>query len=160
MQFKILDELLHYLATATKVSFSGIRSECSEKSDFLKSLSNVIIYDALHKLVKDGYAIKDKQNKSIGSKEPVDIYYISFEGRFFIIDGGYEGQMGRNHTKENEYALIAIEQRRQARQIVYLNWVIAVGTAIASVYAIVEILKTFGFFAEPVSTILTTCATC
>lgn len=152
---KILDELLKYLVETEHNQFAYIRNDVNDKSDFLKNIDNRTLHSALLKLVKDGYVNQEseKTTDQIFNTPRTDHYYrISFEGLVFIKNGGYENHYAKIQMKENELSDLKSQQSRHSTALVRLNrwlviltWVIAIGTLVAGIYYLIEILKSFGF---------------
>lgn len=148
MELEILDALLKYLKDTNHNTFQHIKSDVKNKSAFLKDIDDKILYSALLKLVKDDYVYEDFQK--IGSLSG-NVYNISFEGIFFINNGGYEKEHQNNQKAEIESAELKkrqflLEEKHSSiqGQIVFLTLIIAIGTLIPAVYYIIEILKFFG----------------
>lgn len=151
---KILDELLKYLTETEHTEFGRIRNETIEKSEFLKDIGNSTLHSALLKLVKDGYVNQDSENTTdqIFNTPRTNHYYkISFEGLVFIKNGGYQNQNDEIQRKQNELSDLKSQQSahsislvRLNRWLVILTWVIAIGTFVAGIYYMIEILKAFG----------------
>ncbi|MFE3872203.1 hypothetical protein ACFX5F_13320 [Flavobacterium sp. ZS1P70] len=153
MENKILDELLKYLLETDYDEFAHIRNDANKKSDFLKNIDNAILKSALLKLVKDGYVNQNSENTTdqlFDTPRTNYFYNISFEGRVFIKNGGYENQNRENQKKENWNNEMterqnALEEQQSSNQfqLVLLTWVIAIGTLVAAAYYLIEILKFF-----------------
>ena len=150
---KILDEFLKYLENTEFRTFTTIRNDTIENSDFLKDIDNFILKSALLKLVKDGYVLQYTENTidRIFNKSVTNHYYdISFEGLFFIKNGGYENEYHKNQKAEIESAELKkrqflLEEKHSSiqGQIVFLTFLVALGTLIAGLYYILEILAFF-----------------
>ena len=150
---KILDELLKYLVKTEHDQFAYIRNDVNDKSEFLKDIGNSTLHSALLKLVKDGYVNQESENTTdqIFNTPRTNHYYkISFKGLVFIKYGGYQNQLDKNQKKENEVSDLKSQQFahsvslfRLNRWLVTLTWVIAIGTFIAGIYYLIEILKAF-----------------
>jgi hypothetical protein len=151
---KILDEVLKYLIITEFRTFAEMRNDANEKSDFLKDIDNFIFKSALLKLVKDGYVIEYSENKidEIFNTPRTNYYYdISFEGIIFINAGGYENEYQKNQMQKIEYfelkkkqSLLEEKQLKTQFQLVLLTLIVALGTLIAGLYYILEILAFFG----------------
>ena len=151
---KILDELLKYLTETEYNKWIGIRNDTLKKSDFLKDIGNSTLHSALLKLVKDEYVNQDSENTTnqIFNTPRTNHYYkISFEGLVFIKNGGYQNQNDEIQRKQNELSDLKSQQSahsislvRLNRWLVILTWVIAIGTFVAGIYYLIEILKAFG----------------
>jgi hypothetical protein len=94
-------------------------------------LSVVEISMILRKLKNDGYIIYDPVLKAPKSK-PSEIwtcpdYVLSFEGKVFVKQNGYTQQ-------END-------KKRERRNLNLVNFCLAIGAALAGVYALIEIIK-------------------
>lgn len=151
---KILDELIKYLKVTKFRTFVEIRNDANEKSNFLKDIDNFIFKSAVLKFVKDGYVIEYSEittDRIFGGQITNYSYDISFEGIFFIKNGGYENGYQKNQKQQIEYSelkkkqsLLEEKQVSNQFQIVVLTWIIALGTIIAGVYYILEIFAFFG----------------
>jgi hypothetical protein len=156
MELEILDALLKYLLHNSDKSFSDIKEDVKLKAEISQKVENNTLDSALVKLVKDGYVNVNEQTRGINmNKTPyvVECYNISFEGMFFIKNGGYRQASLEAQRKANEYELLNAEQKLHAtallslnRRMVRLTWAIAIGTLIASVYYFLEILHFFGVY--------------
>lgn len=152
--FKILDELLKYLEITEYRTFSEMRNDANDKSDFLKDIDNFIFKSALLKLVKDGYVTEYSKNTTdkIFNTPRTDYFYdISFEGICFINNGGYEFEYRKSQTQQIEYSdlqkrqsLLEEKQLKIQSQLVFLTFLVALGTLIAGLYYVLEILSFFG----------------
>ena len=150
----ILDALLKYLEITNFRTFAEMRNDANEKSEFLKDIDNFIFKSALLKLVKDGYAIEYSETTTdrIFGGEKTNYYFdISFEGIFFIKNGGYENEFQKNQKQQIEYSslqkkqsLLEQKQLKIQSQLVLLTLIVALGTLIAGLYYILEILAFFG----------------
>ncbi|MCD8423649.1 hypothetical protein [Tenacibaculum finnmarkense] len=144
---KILDELLKYMTETNHDKFNQIRHDVNDKSDFLKDVDNPTLHSALLKLVKDGYVNRESEDSidPLFKTPRTDYFYkISFEGLVFIKNGGYHNYYEKTRMKENELSDLKSQQSRHSTHLVFLTWLIALGTLIAGVYYILEILKTLG----------------
>ena len=100
----------------------------------------------LNKLIKDGYVEAVLiHHININTKEKIseDDYRITFEGKCFILEGGYEGHFQRLASESIRLDILAESQRVSDGNMVFLTRVIAVGTSIAAVYYLIEIVKHF-----------------
>lgn len=148
-QIKILDELLKYLDKTEFTTFAKMRNDANKKSKFLKDIDNFIFKSALLKLVKDGYVLEYSENTTdrIFDGQIINYSYnISFEGIFFIKNGGYAKQNSENLKKETEYENIQTEQRNQASAIVRLNRWLVFGAIVVAADSILNILHFFGVY--------------
>ena len=155
MEIEILDTLLRYLLDNSNNSFSFIKNDDKLKSKFSQEVENDTLSSALLKLVKDEYV--NSHLKSVGfnsdeSLKTVEHYNISFEGIFFIKNGGYENQIRMNKKKENENIALQkkqflLEDKHSSYQfqLTLLTWVVVFGTVVAGIYYTIEVLKFFGF---------------
>jgi hypothetical protein len=143
MEQKILDELLSYLKDTNHNTFQFIKSDVKNKSAFLKDIDDKILYSALLKLVKDDYVYEDFQK--IGSLSG-NIYSISFEGIFFINNGGYGQALLEVQRKENAYDVLQIEQKKQSISLLWLNRWVAFGAVVVAIDSILNILHFFGVY--------------
>jgi hypothetical protein len=153
-ELEILDGILKYLLNNGNNSFSSIKDDDKLKNEFSQEVENNTLASAFDKLVKDGYVNVNEQTRGINmNKTPyvVECYNISFEGIFFINNGGYEKEHENNQKAEIESAELKrrqflLEEKHSSiqGQIVFLTLVIAIGTLIPAVYYIIEILEFFG----------------
>jgi hypothetical protein len=141
MELEILDALLKYLKDTNHNTFQFIKSDVKNKSAFLKEIDDKTLYSALLKLVKDDYVYEDFQK--IGTLSG-NLYNISFEGLSFIAEGGYVSRKERNQAQDKKLKDIVIVQSFQQKWIHRLTWIIGLGTLVAGVYYLIEILKFFG----------------
>lgn len=151
---KILDELLKYLEITDFRTFAEMRNDANKKSEFLKDIDNFIFKSALLKLVKDGYVIEYSEtitDRIFGGEKTNYSYDISFEGIFFIKNGGYENEYQKNQIQQIEYSDLQkkqsdleLKQLKIQSQLVLLTLIVALGTLIAGLYYILEILAFFG----------------
>ncbi|WP_281635785.1 hypothetical protein [Flavobacterium marginilacus] len=141
MELEILDALLKYLKDTNHNTFQHIKSDVKNKSAFLKEIDDKTLYSALLKLVKDDYVYEDFQKMGTLSG---NLYNISFEGLSFIAEGGYVSRKERNQSQDKKLNDIAIVQSFQQKWIHRLTWIIGLGTLVAGVYYLIEILKFFG----------------
>ena len=151
---KILDELLLLLSKTNESEFAYIINDINNNSEYLKEIDSYILHSAILKLVKDGYVNKKTKNstdKIFKTPRDYDYYTISFEGIIFLQNGGYQNEYQKNQKEQIEYSelkkkqsLLEEKQVSNQFQIVVLTWIIALGTLIAGLYYIHEILAFFG----------------
>lgn len=149
MELKILDEILKHLLTTEHNTFAFIKNDANIKSNFLKDIDNYTFNSALLKLVKDGYVNQNSENTTdpiFNSPRTNHYYYISFEGMFFIKNGGYHQALLETQRKENAYADLQTEQRRQSASLVTLNRWIVFGAIVVAIDSILNILHFFGVY--------------
>ncbi len=149
MELEILDALLKYLLHNSNNSFSFIKDDDKLKSEFLQEVENNTLASALLKLVKDGY-VNSHLNKvglnSDNTPRTIDYYNISFEGIFFIKNGGYHKALLETQRKENAYADLQTEQRKQASTLVKLNCWLVFGAVVVAIDSILNIMHFFGVY--------------
>lgn len=155
-EIEILDGILKYLLSNGNDTFLNIESDIKQKSQFFKDIEKTTIESAFIKLVKDGYVNQTEKTRGMNmNKTPyvVECYTISFEGIFFIKIGGYHQALIEDQRKANEYELLNAEQKLHAtallslnQRMVLLTWAIAIGTGIAALYYLLEILSFFGVY--------------
>ena len=149
MELKILDEILKYLLTTEHDTFAFIKNDANKKSDFLNNIDNSTFNSALLKLVKDGYVNQNSENTTdqiFNTPRTNNYYYISFEGKFFINNGGYATKNSENLKKEIEYENIQTEQRKQASALVRLNRWLVFGAIVVAIDSVLNILNFFGVY--------------
>lgn len=143
MEQKILDELLVFLKETKCDTFYSIESEIKNKSVILKDINSKILHSALLKLVKDDYVFENYRN--IGPLSGYT-YNISFDGIFFITNGGYHQALLEAQRKENDYDDLKTEQRRQSASLVRLNRWMVFGAIVVAIDSILNILHFFGVY--------------
>ncbi len=149
MELKILDELLKYLLITEYCEFAYMKNDANKNSEFLKDVENSTFHSALLKLVKDGYVNESSENTTdqiFNTPRTNYFYNISFEGMFFINNGGYAKQNAENLKKETEYENIRTEQRKQASALVRLNRWLVFGAIVVAIDSILNILHFFGVY--------------
>lgn len=148
-EFKILDGILRYLLKNGNKSFSSIKEDDKLKSEISLDIENNTLASAFIKLVKDGYVNINEQTiglKMDNSPRNVDYYNISFEGIFFIKDGGYHQALLEAQRKENAYDVLKTEQRKQSISLLWLNRWVAFGAVVVAIDSILNILHFFGVY--------------
>lgn len=112
------------------ISIAGILQEEHPEIDFGE------IQSALNKLVKDGYV----EIREVGRESITDIYYmITFEGRIWKEQGGYQCE-----KKENDRInALADAQQEASVRMVLLTRIVAIGTSVAAIYYLLEVVKYF-----------------
>jgi hypothetical protein len=149
MELKILDELLKYLLITEYCEFAFMKNDANKNSEFLKDIESPTFHSALLKLVKDGYVNESSQNTTdeiFNTPRTNYFYQISFEGMFFIKNGGYAKQNSENLKKETEYESIQSEQRKQASALVRLNRWLVFGAIVVAIDSVLNILNFFGVY--------------
>jgi hypothetical protein len=124
-----LDSLLNLIATNNPyITEADIFKKLESKNHLNDFIESRII---LKKLCADKYiAIQMWESEPEYIEQPpneFETYYLTFEGKVFIENGGYTGEQKKKARK----------QILEATQ----TWAIAIGTALAGIYAIVEIIK-------------------
>jgi hypothetical protein len=110
------------------------------------ALDEVEIIQILEHLVKDGYCKPEDREISYvmqtGTyKRTVRHYIITFEGKFFIADGGYCVKTRRLQEEQKEkLSLQTLEARLKEKGVRQNFWLIVIGS-IAAIYYLIEILK-------------------
>lgn len=146
-ELEILDGILKYLLSNGNNPFSYIKADDKLKSEFSQEVENNTLASAFIKLVKDGYVNINEQTiglKMDNSPRSVNYYNISFEGIFFIKDGGYHQALLEVQRKENAYDVLKTEQRKQSISLLWLNRWVAVGAVVVAIDSILNILHFFG----------------
>lgn len=149
MEIEMLDGILKYLLNNGNNSFSDIKEDIKLKSQFSQEVEKNTLKSAFIKLVKDGYVNVNEQTKGINmNKTPyiVECYNISFEGIFFVKNGGYHQALLEAQRKENAYADLQIEQRRQSSALLRLNYWLVFGAIVVAIDSILNILNFFGVY--------------
>ncbi len=153
-EFKILDGILRYLLKNGNKSFTYIKEDSQLKSEFAVDIDNNTLASAFVKLVKDKYVNINEQTiglKMDNSPRNINYYNISFEGIIFIKNDGYEKEHQNNQKIEIESAEMKkrqflLEEKHSSIQfqLLVLTWVIAIGTSVAAIYYLLEVLKFLG----------------
>ncbi len=98
--------------------------------DFIIDLPEI-----LEQLTIDGYLIENKE------REWDKIYSISFKGKIFSKNGGYS-ELERTKNAENiRVGNVEKRQRAYESNMVRLTWILAIGTTVAAIYYLLEIIK-------------------
>lgn len=142
-ELKILDELLRYLLKTDFRTFKSIRNDTFDNYIFFKTVDNYTLEVALLKLAKDEYVIET--NKDINNPQKSH-YHISFEGMFFIKNGGYGQALLEVQRKENEYDDLKTEQKKQAISLLRLNRWLVFGAIVVAIDSILNIFHFFGVY--------------
>jgi len=142
-ELKILDELLKTLSNSNSVKWFEIMNETLDRCEFLKDVDHFTFQVALLKLVKDEYVIET--NKDIDNPKKTH-YNISFEGLFFIKKGGYDQALLEVQRKENAYADLVTEQRKQSASLVVLNRWVVFGAIVVAIDSTLNILRFFDVY--------------
>lgn len=142
-EVKFLDEILYHLLDVPNHKGKEFYEFDFQKKHY--SIDREYIKSAVNKLIKDGYVHSlVPENNVIINARIAGMYYLTFEGMFFIKNGGYEAQ------KLSDYNL-SVKTLKEEKQTRFYNRVILAGTVIASIYALFQILKELGAFSETVS---------
>lgn len=143
MEQKILDELLLFLKETECDTFYSIEKDINNKSVIFKDIDSKTLLSALLKLVKDDYV--SENYRDIGPLSGYT-YNISFDGLFFINNGGYHKAFLEAQRKENDYELLKNEQRKQSASLVRLNRWMVFGAIVVAIDSILNILHFFGIY--------------
>lgn len=142
---QILDEVLAFMASdhpmvQTSISHEQLHKTLKDEKNIdlsKEELSSIII-----KLQNDVYIREVIRSMPFGGQNLKFVsYIITLEGIVHNRTGGYKKQF----EEINKIKSIEDQQKRQATQLLILNWLVAIGTLVAAVYSTVEILKTFGY---------------
>ena len=143
---EILDGILTYLEPLEEsVELYNVTSGVSVAIQDKNPLKNTLLTNALLKLYKDGYVYIDHKQSVFPDWGVVAYYRITFTGLFFIRNGGYSTE--RHKTIEERERILALEKQNR-----FLSFVISVGTSIAGLYYLLEILKHWSEFAHALTT--------
>ncbi len=111
---------------------------------FEPELIDGILDEVIAKLIEDKYIRHAYYNNVIvdGKNIPnVPFYTLTFDGLFFLNNGGYAGEMKRENAENIRVETLEKSQKANANRMTYLTIVIAVGTAIAAWYYLIEVGK-------------------
>ena len=121
----------------------GLKNEKAE-------IENSELLLILNKLKQDKFIeIENREIKYLTAPDTeeiitIELYFsITFEGRLFNQEGGYTRKKEKEDVEINRLKTLEQNERRQAKGLVFLQIIIAIGTAIASFYYILEILKDY-----------------
>jgi len=124
-------------------------SEGLKKEGTETELSELLLI--LNKLNQDKFvAIENREIKHMTAPDieeiiTVELYFsITFDGRIFSQEGGYTRKKEKEDVEVYRLRTLEQNERRQAKGLIVLQVIIAIGTAIASLYYIMEMVK--GFF--------------
>jgi hypothetical protein len=112
----------------------------------------------VQQLIIDGYATNDIKlldgirvnNKPLSESFDSSFYFITFKGKVFLQKGGYLGQERRRVEEKKKILdqdarilLNEIHQKKSDANLNILTCIIALGTAIAAVYYLIQIWDCF-----------------
>jgi hypothetical protein len=122
--FQLLDKALEFIAKDNKRYFTHeiLKSECFANSN------DIDVEAIVDRLKTDG---------NIRFGDPTQ-FKISLQGAWFLAQGAYQGDMGRNNAERDRLAAVEDFQHGQARRLNRLTAWIAGGTI---ALALIELLK-------------------
>lgn len=137
-----LDFVLNYLST--NKSRKGGLSLVS----ILKDTQPIIndgdeLLKVLEKLEKDGY-IGFKERMPLNKPPLIYFYYATFSGEYLNSQGGYQELHRKENLEKTRLQDIELKATVNRKTVTSLTWIIAVGTFVAALYYLLEILKYFG----------------
>lgn len=145
-----LDEVLRFLAISPYakgiVSDADIHSHINTPS---YKITESDLIKVLKKLVKDEYILCEEitghyLNVRTLLEEPYkkDTYKITWEGNVFITyEGGYTNRILKKEKETRDLLELNHKTQKTQTRMVTLTWILAVSTAIASCYYLLEIWK-------------------
>lgn len=131
---KILDIVLVYMNEYFNKT-AGKYIEEKELENYMVKIRGIFIHNIkiiLQKLFKDNF-IEVYQ----------DCFIISFEGKMFIEDGGYEKQLINETNRNNRIENLEKNQIIYQRILIWLTALVALGTIVTGIYYGIEIYKHF-----------------
>ncbi len=136
------ENLIRPVHTLMEISM-GLKKEKTE-------IENSELLLILNKLEQDKFIeVENREAKHTTAPDKEEIitiesyFSITFEGRLFNQEGGYARKKAREDIELNRLKTLEQNERKQAKGLVFLQIIIAIGTAIASFYYILEIIKDF-----------------
>ena len=121
----------------------GLKKEGTETE-----LSELLLI--LNKLNQDKFInIENRQIKHITAPDieeiiTIELYFsITFDGRIYSQEGGYTRKKEKEDIELGRLKTLEQNERMQAKGLIILQLIIAIGTAIASLYYIMEMVKSF-----------------
>lgn len=134
---KKIDFVLNFFKSKQDLdaSFSYTIIENHVKRTSELKITVTMLREILKKLVNDGYITERKQEEGYQS-----IYHVSFEGLVFE---GYVHENEANHKEQERLHTLENRQLALSRRMNALTAIVAVGTIVAAVYYLMEILKSF-----------------
>ncbi len=100
----------------------------------------------IDKLIDDGYVKKYIISVvNLNTKDSVDTphFEITFKGKMFIQEGGYEGHYLKLASESIRLGKLDENQKSTNENMVFLTRVVAFGTTVAAIYYLLEVLKYF-----------------
>ena len=151
---QVLDKILSILINTDRKNYYKVLEHELYQDVLLKvQLTDLIIKKSLEKLISENYITEIKTvvfDDFLKSDVEHIIYEITWEGQFFISQGGYSGRYFRENeikerlTKiEDEQLLNSRIQTTQSENMTNLTRYIAIFTAITTIYYLIEIFKMF-----------------
>ena len=153
LTLQVLDNILSILSQTSKdkIYFKIIEHELYQNTLFKRQLSELIIKKSLEKLISEKYVLEIKAivfNELLKRDIEETTYEITWEGHFFISQGGYSGQYFRENEEKERIKRVEKEQLANARKIeeqskkmTSLTRVLVFLTAITSLYYLMEICR-------------------
>lgn len=154
---EVLDSILSILSTEPKSKkyFKTIENSLYKNILFRRQLSELIIKKSLEKLISENYVTQIDTivfNELLKQDLEETIYEITWEGHFFISQGGYLGQNYKNNEEkeriiklENAQTIISERTIKTQEAQVTLSRILVFLTGIATIYYLFEILKSLCF---------------
>ena len=150
---QILDNILSILSNTSKdkIYFKSIEYELYQNILFKKQLTDLIIKKSIEKLVSEKYISEINSvvfNELLNKKINETTYEITFEGQFYISQGGYLGKYYKEKAEKERVINLEKEQLANAHKInelqkgqLSVTKILAWLTGVASVYYLIEIVK-------------------
>ena len=147
LQYRILNAVLTVISTYN--SFPRVeRVIVTEVFQLLneRGLQEYMVVNAIKKALKDGFieaVIEIHHNELFNKNDELTIYNITWEGQFFISEGGYIGRHQRETSEKRRLDAVEQQTRMTNKQMVTLTLFVAIGTSIAALYYLLEIVCMF-----------------
>ena len=136
---KILDD---FLEVFMKHSENGYKASITSFKDLTNwdKFPDHEVNMVLEKLIKDGYVrpVDHKSPETVVESYIVKKYQLTFEGRFFILNGGYEEASKSSGAEKRLQLDFQVHAKKNAKRLNRLTFWLAVGSI---TLALVELVK-------------------
>jgi hypothetical protein len=132
MLIDILDGILLYIRSNSKFAIEDdIKGSLPEKEKHY--YERAIMF-----LEKEGYVFS--KDNTIGGKI-IKMTYISFEGLLFLEKGGYRAAFENANQQAQRIKTLEYRQSQMANRLFWINIAITIGTGVAALWYLRELLK-------------------
>lgn len=133
-----------------RLTFTGIAKMVSD--NFGDNIPFGDILSILKRLEKDGYIEYD--DRAVTKESPENrVYRLTFDGRFWIEQGGYRAEADRRKTEADRGIAESIRaekfeiaQKDYQTNMIVLTVILSLGTAISAMYYLVELYWKYHWF--------------